>query len=115
VSALRRLGYTEDGVSIIEEELKSIVDFHNICVAVKAKDLRLTDLPTTWDLGSGAWLGQGLERLQVETVTREGAGHGKTLRYQTRYPFSRFLHLVCRNHKFHSGPFRFSEAIANHA
>jgi hypothetical protein len=38
---------------------------------------RLTSLPPTWDLGSSAWLEQGLGRLRVETVHREGAEQEK--------------------------------------
>ncbi len=37
----------------------------------------LTSLPPTWDLGSSAWLEQGLGRLRVETVHREGAEQEK--------------------------------------
>ena len=78
-SALRRLGVNfQGGAQNTEEELKSIVDFHNICVAVDAKMVRLADLPgANWDLGSIAWLEQGLKRLRVEIVTRVSSKQGK--------------------------------------
>jgi len=75
-SALRRLGNLRGQVPNIEGELKSIVNFHNICLAVDAKSFRLADLPTTWDHCSSAWLEQGLERLRVDTVTLVGEGQG---------------------------------------
>jgi hypothetical protein len=76
ISALRRLGNFQ-GRAPNTEELKSIVNFHNVCVAVDAKLVHLADLPTTWDLCSSAWLEQGLQQLRVDTVTRVGAGQGK--------------------------------------
>ncbi len=76
-SAVRRLGYFQGQTPNNEEELKSIVNFHNICTASDAKLIRPTHLPTTWDLGSSVWFKQGLERLQVQIVTRVGAEQGK--------------------------------------
>jgi hypothetical protein len=72
--AHRRLGYGENSsgqVSCIPEELQSVVNFCNICVSVSSKNIRCSNLPASWDLGSNAWLEQGLVRLRVQTVRYE--------------------------------------------
>jgi hypothetical protein len=46
-----RHGFSASDEPTVEEELKSIVNFYNFCVAVDAKMVHLADLPTTWDLG----------------------------------------------------------------
>jgi hypothetical protein len=77
-SALRRLGYYSQGQAPNnEEELRSIVNFHNVCVAADSNLVFLSNLPTTWDFGSSFWLKKGLEQLRVEIVTRVGAEQGK--------------------------------------
>ena len=72
--ALRRLGYGEKStgqIPFLQEERRSLVNFHNICIAIKSKQTRCSSLPSCWDLGSGGWLQPGLERLLVQTVKNE--------------------------------------------
>jgi hypothetical protein len=76
-SALRRLGHLQGEVPNNKEDLKSIVNFHNVCVAADFKTVPVTSLPPTWDLVSSAWLEQGFEQLRVEIVAREGESQGK--------------------------------------
>jgi hypothetical protein len=80
LSALRRLGYSERSngqVPSIQEELQSIVNFHNVCIAVESRRIHCTGLPPTWDLVSNLWLAQGFEQLRVEIIAREGVSQGK--------------------------------------
>jgi hypothetical protein len=69
--ALYRLGYPEKAkqqVPTLDEELMSIVNFQNICVAASSKKTRFDRLPGSWDLGSSLWIVDGLLHLRVQIV-----------------------------------------------
>jgi hypothetical protein len=69
--ALFRLGYppkAKQQVPTLDEELKSVVNFENICVAASSKKTGIDQLPGLWDLGSSLWLMDGLLHLCVQIV-----------------------------------------------
>jgi hypothetical protein len=80
--ALFRLGYPPEAKQRVPtdgQELKSIINFVNICGTAGFKKItRLDNLPSLWDLSSSMWLVDGLRHLWVQIVrehSREDRGH----------------------------------------
>jgi hypothetical protein len=96
-----------------DEELMSIVNFENICVAISLKRIQLSHLPLTWDLSLSKWLVDGHLQLRVQTVKYE-QGH-EPVRGALWSNNIQSFELVCCCTQLNGGAPCVSKALVHHA